>query len=60
MFNDVYQLRLSSWAKLLEMVKNTPPYRGTTNKYPLGVRKFSICYLLLLVVNCVVYLLIFF
>ena len=45
-FNDVYQLRLSSWAKLLEMVKNTPPYRGTTNKYPLGARKYSNRYLL--------------
>jgi len=45
-FNDVYQLRLSSWEKLLEMVKNTPPYRGTTNKYPLGARKYSNRYLL--------------
>lgn len=45
-FNDVYQLRLSSWAKLLEMVKDVKPYRGTTNKYPLGNRKYSNRYLL--------------
>ena len=40
-FEDVYQIRPKSFAEIEDIAKTVQPYRGTTNKYPLGSRKYS-------------------
>ena len=40
-FDDVYQIRPKSFAEIEDIAKTVQPYRGTTNKYPLGSRKYS-------------------
>ena len=40
-YNDVYKLRFSTFKEVKEIVANTKPYRGSTNIYPLGDRRYS-------------------
>lgn len=40
-FYDVYQIRPKSFAEIEHIAATVKPYRGTTNKYPLGARKYS-------------------
>ena len=40
-YNDVYKLRFKTFDKVLEIVNQTKPYRGSTNVYPLGARRYS-------------------
>jgi hypothetical protein len=40
-FEDIFQARPRSFAEIEHIAKTVKPYRGTTNKYPLGARKYS-------------------
>jgi len=40
-YNDVYKLRFKTFDKVLEIVNQTKPYKGSTNIYPLGARRYS-------------------
>jgi hypothetical protein len=40
-FEDVYRIRPKSFAEIEDIAKTVKPYRGTTNKYPLGARDYS-------------------
>ena len=40
-YNDVYKLRFKTFKDVREIVAHTKPYRGSTNVYPLGDRRYS-------------------
>lgn len=45
-FGDVFQARPKSFAEIEHIASTAKPYRGTSNKYPLGARKYSNRYFL--------------
>lgn len=40
-FEDIFRARPKSFAEIEHIAATVKPYRGTTNKYPLGARKYS-------------------
>jgi hypothetical protein len=40
-YRDVYELRFKNFDQVLKVVNETKPYRGTTNVYPLGNRRYN-------------------
>jgi hypothetical protein len=40
-YNDVYKLRFKTFDRVLEIVNQTKPYKGSTNIYPLGARRYA-------------------
>lgn len=40
-FSDVQEIRPKSFADIESIARSVKPYRGTTNKYPLGARDYS-------------------
>lgn len=45
-FEDIFRARPRSFAEIEHIAKTVKPYRGTTNKYPLGARKYSDRYII--------------
>ena len=40
-YQDVYNLRFKTFDRVLEIVNQTKPYKGSTNIYPLGARRYA-------------------
>jgi hypothetical protein len=40
-YNDVYKLRFKTFKDVREIIAHTKPYRGSTNIYPLGARRYN-------------------
>jgi hypothetical protein len=40
-YNDVYRLRFKTFKDVREIIAHTKPYRGSTNIYPLGERRYN-------------------